>query len=331
MKPIRDLIRELHRRSLWQVLGIYLLASWAIIGGVGTLGDALGLPDWFPRLALGLLIVGLPIVLATAFVQEGAPGREAHRSDTPAAEASRASGLFTWRRSFTGGVLGFALWGVVAAGWILLGAGVRGTEPIVASGAELRLVVLPLENLTDDPELDVLGHLAADEVVAEAVRAPHVFAGTVSRIGGQVRLELELIDPSTSERVGSVEPVAGPAERMDSLVAELASRAAAEAVVVFNPFAAPWVGDISTPTTAASAVNDRITLTESGTAAQRDLAQAEIAAALGDGDEAVRLLGQSALKLASIHVDPAFDEIRSYPPFVALMTPRSVCCTNGRA
>ncbi len=81
----------------------------------------------------------------------------------------------------------------------------------------------------------------------------------------------------------------------------------------------------------ASAVNDRITLTESGTAAQRDLAQAEIAAALGDGDEAVRLLGQSALKLASIHVDPAFDEIRSYPPFVALMTPRSVCCTNGRA
>ncbi len=72
----------------------------------------------------------------------------------------------------------------------------------------------------------------------------------------------------------------------------------------------------------ASAVNDRITLTESGTAAQRDLAQAEIAAALGDGDEAVRLLGQSALDLASIHVDPAFDEIRSYPPFVALMTPR---------
>ncbi len=67
-----------------------------------------------------------------------------------------------------------------------------------------------------------------------------------------MRLELELIDPSTSERVRSVEPVAGPAERMDSLVAELASRAAAEAVVVFNPSAAPWAGDISTPTTAAA-------------------------------------------------------------------------------
>ncbi len=288
MKPIRNLIREVHRRSLWQVLGIYLLASWAVLGGVGTLGDTLGLPDWFPRLALGLLIVGLPTVLATAFIQEGAPGREAHRSDTPAAEASRASGLFTWRRSFTGGVLAFALWGMVAAGWVLFGAGVRAPQPIVASGpegAELRLVVMPLENLTDDPELDVLARLAADEiareidrrqpvavvpsttvantvrslgddppveVVAEAVRATHVFAGTVSRIGSQLRLELELIDPSTSERLRSVEPVAGPAERIDSLVAELASRAAAEAVVVFNPSAAPWVGDMSTPTSAAA-------------------------------------------------------------------------------
>jgi len=69
-------------------------------------------------------------------------------------------------------------------------------------------------------------------------------------------------------------------------------------------------------------VNDQIAMTESGTAAQRDFARAQIAAALGDGDEAVRLLGQGALYFSSVHVEPAFDEIRSYPPFVALMRPR---------
>ena len=74
--PFKKFIGEIHRRSLWQVLGIYVFASWAVLGGVDTLGDALGLPDWFPRLALGLLIVGLPIVLATAFVQEGGRGHE---------------------------------------------------------------------------------------------------------------------------------------------------------------------------------------------------------------------------------------------------------------
>ena len=77
MKRVKQLIHEVHRRSLWQVLGIYLLASWAVLGGVDTLGGALVLPEWFQPLALALLIIGLPFVLATAFVQEGGQGRGA--------------------------------------------------------------------------------------------------------------------------------------------------------------------------------------------------------------------------------------------------------------
>ena len=50
--PLKRLIREIHRRSIWQVLGVYLLASWAVLGGVGTLMDTLNLPEWFPPLAL---------------------------------------------------------------------------------------------------------------------------------------------------------------------------------------------------------------------------------------------------------------------------------------
>ena len=47
MERLRQLIHEIHRRSLWQVLGIYVVASWAVLGGVDTLGGAVGLPDWF--------------------------------------------------------------------------------------------------------------------------------------------------------------------------------------------------------------------------------------------------------------------------------------------
>lgn len=72
MHRLKQVIHEIHRRSLWQVLGIYLLSSWAVLQVADTLASALGLPDWFASLALGLLVVGLPIVLATAFVQEGA-------------------------------------------------------------------------------------------------------------------------------------------------------------------------------------------------------------------------------------------------------------------
>ena len=74
--PLRRFIREIHCRSLWQVPGIYAVGSWAVLQVVDTLGGALNLPDWFPSFALALLIVGLPVVLATAFVQEGGPGDE---------------------------------------------------------------------------------------------------------------------------------------------------------------------------------------------------------------------------------------------------------------
>ncbi len=71
MWRLKQLIHEIHRRSLWQVLGIYVLGSWLALQAVDTLAGALNLPDWAPPLALFLLIIGLPIVLATAFIQEG--------------------------------------------------------------------------------------------------------------------------------------------------------------------------------------------------------------------------------------------------------------------
>ena len=71
MDGFRKLIGELHRRSIWQVLAIYLAGSWIALQVVETLAETLDLPEWAPGLAFTLLVVGLPIVLATAFVQEG--------------------------------------------------------------------------------------------------------------------------------------------------------------------------------------------------------------------------------------------------------------------
>lgn len=289
MNRIRQLIREIHRRSLWQVLGIYLVASWAVLQVVDTLGGALNLPDWFPSFALALLIVGLPIVLATAFIQEGVSGHDAsHATQAPSPSPSPGSGLFTWRNAFGGGVLAFALWGVVAAGWILFGGGTPASQSTAVADGEpvtQRLFVMPLDNLTADPELDVLGRLAADEIartidrrgtvavvpsttvvaamrsqgdapsveaVARSVQATHAVAGTVARVGSELRFDVELIDPRTSQRLRSVDPVTGPENAVDSLVTQIAGLAAAEAAVLFNPSALPWAGDISSPVSTAA-------------------------------------------------------------------------------
>lgn len=76
MSRFKRLINEIHRRSLWQVLSVCLTSSWIVLYVANTVTGAPGPPDRAPRAALQLLIALLPVVLATAFVQErvgGAP------------------------------------------------------------------------------------------------------------------------------------------------------------------------------------------------------------------------------------------------------------------
>ncbi len=87
--------------------------------------------------------------MATAFVQEGipvvsraearspeeGPALEVAKAEATAAHSAGARRLFTWRNAILGGVLAFALLGVVTAGYMgmrLMGIGPVGT--LVAKG-----------------------------------------------------------------------------------------------------------------------------------------------------------------------------------------------------
>ncbi len=50
MSGLKQLIQEVHRRSLWQVLLIYIGAGWIVFEIVHTVTEGLGLPPWFPAL-----------------------------------------------------------------------------------------------------------------------------------------------------------------------------------------------------------------------------------------------------------------------------------------
>jgi tetratricopeptide (TPR) repeat protein len=146
---MKKLLHEIHRRSVWQVLGIYLAGSWIALQVVDTLNSTIGLPDWFPGAAFGLLAVGLPIVLSTAVVQGGLRPEPAEpagsggdasaalvETPTPVAPVPTvATGVLTWRRAVIGGVGAFALLGFVTAGYFIsraTGIGPAGT--LVAQG-----------------------------------------------------------------------------------------------------------------------------------------------------------------------------------------------------
>ncbi|HUG00653.1 MAG TPA: hypothetical protein VML95_02190 [Longimicrobiales bacterium] len=261
---LRSLIREIHRRSVWQVLGVYLAGSWVALEVVGGIVESAGLPEWLPGMALVLLVLGLPIVLATAFVQEGAPsGIRSPRDGGEAAGAGRSTdaqphprpasddgataavgrsaggasmplgrlgSLLTWRNAIGGGVAALALWGVVATGLLLTGAGAstrlgEGGDPARASVA-----VLPFANMGgEDNEaftaglhdelltqlsrvssIDVISRTSVMEYrdtrknirdIADELGAEVILEGSVQRVGGELRFIAQLIDASTDRHL----------------------------------------------------------------------------------------------------------------------------------
>ena len=259
MLNLRRLIREIHRRSLWQVLTIYVVSSWLILQFVDTLAGALNLPPWASPLALFLLIVGLPIVLATAFVQEG------EAADEPAASQDRTSRKtlrqrLTWPRALLGGVVAFSLLFGVAGLVVLLGDDGRTASADLAETADPAVAVLPFtvrgldlevwrEGMVDllSPMIDGVEGLRAinartvlarwnEEVggadadletsldVARGAGGRFALVGSAVATGPTVRIELELHDATTGERLAG-----GRVEGSDSDMMALTDRAAAEA------------------------------------------------------------------------------------------------------
>jgi tetratricopeptide (TPR) repeat protein len=209
---MKQIVHEVHRRSLWQVLGIYLMGSWVVLQVVDQLVQSAGLPEWVPSLALVLLLIGLPMVLATAFIQEGMSGREEDEvvaipgSEPLDATASLASeppddsatvpagstgkpghhrgmprhargwlqtNVFTWRNAIAGGVAALALFGAATAAWMVMRtAGVGTAGTLVARG------------VIDSGDRVVLADFSGDSTFAQAatmgVRVQLAESGIVS-------------------------------------------------------------------------------------------------------------------------------------------------------
>src|SRR5207302_730110 len=113
--------------GLGRVLALYLGASGAVLALVFGAMLALGLPDWFFPGAVVLLLLGLPIMIATGLVQAGhAPARQL---------LAPVRHWLTWRRALVGGVLAFAGLGIAVTSYVLmrtLGIGPIGS--LVAAG-----------------------------------------------------------------------------------------------------------------------------------------------------------------------------------------------------
>ena len=173
--PVADFWTRAREARLPRVLLLYLVASAGLLWLTSLLRDRLELPAWMLPGAVVLLLIGLVILTATAWVQSHPlTAARAEREEVPGsweldlremrqAVARGRLPHLTWGRSILGGVLAFALLFVLAGLYVFVrerGGGVSESE-----GARKTLVVLPFENL-GAPDQEYFADGLTEEITA---------------------------------------------------------------------------------------------------------------------------------------------------------------------
>lgn len=214
---VHRFLAELRRRRVLRVAGIYAAAGFVVLEAVDLLAPVLLLPVWAYRLVGGIVVLGFPVAMAAAWVFDVTPSglrRTADDDGTVHASVSvpQASAALA---------LALVVVGVVAmAGWRLFGPGDAFAETAA-------IAVLPLDNLSADPDdeffalgltdeiLTQLHHVSAMRItsrtsvmpyrgtdknvrtIAEELGVRYLIEGSAQALGDRVRINLQLIDAST--------------------------------------------------------------------------------------------------------------------------------------
>jgi adenylate cyclase len=212
---------ELRRRKVVRAAVVYIIVAWLVVEVSSVLFPNLLLPDWSERLVLAMAIIGFPLVLVLAWAFDLAPdGLHRERTREEVARESSADALLD-----AGG-----------------GESTRAAPPASAAPASASparsddrrsIAVLPLANMSGDPENEFFSDGIAEEIlnllarqpdlrvvsrtssfsfkntaldvptIAEKLDVDIVLEGSVRRAGNRVRIVAQLIDAASDAHLWS--------------------------------------------------------------------------------------------------------------------------------
>ena len=214
-------IRKSHPLRVALLFGV---ASVVVLAAVNFLVNRLGLPGWVLYAAVALLVVGLPIVMATSLSERKRLLARTAGSTTPAASGGLQA-LLTWRRALTGGGIAFAGLAAGAAGFMgLRVAGVGPFATLLSAGvikARDPLVVADFENRTRD---STVAGSVTEALRIDLARSPLVRLLETSDVSATLRkMEKDPATPLTgaiarevAERTGAAAVVTGEISSLGS-------------------------------------------------------------------------------------------------------------------
>src|SRR5438552_11724514 len=155
----RNFLAELKRRNVYKVAVAYAVAGWALAQGIAQVFPVFDIPNWVVRLIVLLIIIGLPIALALAWMFELTP-QGIKRTETADAmpEAARQK-KHTW-------IYVVVIGGVLSIGLFFLGRYSAPTRQTQSSGLPAKsIAVLPFADLSPNRDQESFSDGMAEETL----------------------------------------------------------------------------------------------------------------------------------------------------------------------
>jgi len=218
-KRMANLFSEFKRRNVYKVAALYVIVGWVVLQVIDLFMSFMPLPEWTSRLVFVLLAAGFPVALLLAWAFDLTP--EGIKLETS------KEGVTKTRR---GDLLIYSASAVVLVFWVSSLDWWQGAADTEAT--EIRsLVVLPLDNLMNDPEqayfvegmhealitelskidaLRVISRTSAMKYLDSKMTVPEIgqelgvdaiIEGSVLRAGNTVRITTQLIKADSDEHL----------------------------------------------------------------------------------------------------------------------------------
>ncbi|MCH7508971.1 MAG: hypothetical protein IIB68_03930 [Proteobacteria bacterium] len=211
---------ELRRRNVLRVAFVYLVAAWLILQVADLIVPILNLPEWSSKLIFLLLILGFPISLILAWAFEMTPEGLKKEKDVDRSQSITSQ---TGRRiDFV--IIGSLVLALVYSIYFKDPDAADSAVPVPAQDGTHSIAVLPLVNMSSDPETDYFSDGLAEELlnllakvdslrvaartssfaykgsdqniqkIGEELGVGHILEGSVRRAGNRVRITTQLIN-----------------------------------------------------------------------------------------------------------------------------------------
>lgn len=227
--------RELKRRKVFRVAGVYAATAFVVWQAAGIAFPAVGLPSWALTLVVMLALAGFPVALVLAWAFETTPDGVRRTDPARASSEGAGGGRASGQNGSPGESRRLAI--AVGAGLVLalsaLGAYtyLRAGDADPAASGSRSIAVLPFDDLSQEGDQayfsdgiteDILTRLAqvsdlqvisrtsvmrykdtgkSIPEIADELGVRYVLEGSVRKVGDELRITGQLIDARTDEHV----------------------------------------------------------------------------------------------------------------------------------